>query len=224
MSDDTRDTDPGPCPSIRIVHEGGAGSTWRTLGPDGEYRVEPGPIDWEPAEGVDALYDGAEVPLLRTELDDITAVDTLAAGYVMAFGASPSRETLAVAWAHWCHETGRGKVGMWNWNFGNQDVTPEYTGDYFELKAKEVKPGGDTYSIFKKLRAYKDAASGAKGYWERMLHGYPRSLAAFGSGDGNEAAMALKSERYYTGSLPEYIAALASLVREFHRRFSAVTP
>ncbi|MEP7123132.1 MAG: hypothetical protein ABJE95_19545 [Byssovorax sp.] len=168
-----------------------------------------------------AIASGELVERVDTPLDDTQVRDALRVGHLIAFGAPPSDERLAIAWAQICEETARGKA-IHNFNFGNIDRTLDWPGDVFPLVADELLDQVRA-AHRKMLRSYASAAAGAAGFWLYLAEHHATALEAF-HGTGLAAAAALKHSGYFTGLLAEYAPAMASLVREYFRRWPGSTP
>ncbi len=155
------------------------------------------------------------VDRLATRMTEREIAVALDLGHVAAFGVSPSRERLSVAWAMVCHETGRGQVGLYCFNIANVDATEDWTGDIFSLTANEGS-GATTHAMTKWLRAYPDAYSGAVGWWQFMAREYAAALTVFDTGDGERSAESLR--RYFTGDMAALKRELRLLSSEFLKR------
>lgn len=166
----------------------------------------------------------SSVPRLRTPLTRDSMRTALVVGHLQAFGVVPSPERLACALAQLCEEHGNG-VDVWNFDLGNVDATPDWTGDVFELTANEVL-AGHVVLVTKALRAYSTAAAGAVGYWNFLL-GEARfavAVLAFDAGDPAGAARGLKAGRWFTGNEVDYERAMVELYREVFQLVVVANP
>lgn len=153
---------------------------------------------------------------IPTRMTGATMRDALVAGHRFTFGWEASPERIGVALAQLCEEHANGSA-VWNFNLGNRDAGDGWTGDVFELTAREVIEG-ESVERTKRLRAYDNAAAGAQGYW--LLLAEPRfapALVAFDAGDPVAAAHALKVGRWYTGSETGYARNMAAIYLEVMR-------
>jgi flagellum-specific peptidoglycan hydrolase FlgJ len=133
-------------------------------------------------------------------------------GHLVALGVEASLERIAVALAMLCEEHANGDA-VWCHNLGNVDATPDWQGDVFELRAREVIGGRDVMRT-KLLRAYPDATAGAAGFW--CFLDAPRFrgvLVAMDMGNAAWAAHDLKRGGWYTGSEADYAAAMVAIYR-----------
>jgi hypothetical protein len=160
---------------------------------------------------------GREVACKHTPCNDVELLAILRAGHVLAFGVEPSYERLGMAWAMACLENARGRATYCGC-IGNQDETADWTGSIFSFTAPEVIAGARVERR-KILRAYDTLEAGAAGYWRRLAEGYGGALELFDTGDGGRVARKLKSLRYFTDDVEKYVAAIVSLVREYHHRW-----
>lgn len=150
------------------------------------------------------------VPRLRTPMTRVTMRRALVDGHVAALGVAPSVERVAVALAMLCEEHANGEA-IWNFDLGNRDAGPGWEGDTFELTAREVL-GGKSVQCTKLLRAYPDAACGARGFWDLLsAPRFAHTLVAFDMGDPSLAALCLKMGGWYTGSEADYARAMVAL-------------
>jgi flagellum-specific peptidoglycan hydrolase FlgJ len=175
---------------------------------------------------------GAETDTDPTELDAVLetpAVASLAANTPMAeeqaalhlskawravIEAHPSEQTLAVLWAQWAHETGRGRR-MHAYNFaGIKGRGP--SGASVVVWTREGAGSSDL--VRRTFRAYRTASEGANDYVRLLANRYPSALRAAKDGNAYAFVGALDSGGYFTGDTRAYLRAVTSLSSEFRRR------
>jgi hypothetical protein len=172
------------------------------------------PPDTEPAPAPRAIVDRIHTPILEAQLFDVIRL-----GHLLAFGETCPLLRACVTWAQLCEEHGRGPTaGIWCFNLGNQDATPDWEGPIFGLTADEVIHGVRE-PRHKMLRAYETVEQGATGYWTRLEDAYADALPLFDKGDGDGAARALKRLGYYTGPVEDYARGMRLMTAEALKRF-----
>jgi hypothetical protein len=145
-----------------------------------------------------------------TALDENEAARVLAEAWRANVGTPPSARTLAILWAHWAHETGRGRR-MVGHNFGGlKGAGP--TGASVVAWTREGPEFGRI--VLRKFRAYPDFPEGASDYVGLLRSRYPRALRAAKTGDVVQFADALASAGYFTDDPSAYRRALARLALE----------
>jgi flagellum-specific peptidoglycan hydrolase FlgJ len=122
--------------------------------------------------------------------------------------------TLAVLWAHWAHETARGRR-MHAYNFAGIKGRGPSGASVVIWTREGVRPSPLVKRTF---RAYSTPEEGARDYVELLANRYPRALRAARRGDVTGFAQALDTGGYFTGDSREYLRALTSLSVEFRRR------
>lgn len=152
-----------------------------------------------------------------TPLDRSGMRAALATGHVLAFGAAPSPQRLAMALAMCCLEHANGHA-LWGWDFGNIAATPDWTGDTASLRQREILHGAEVY-VDKPMRVYESARAGAAGYWRllrapRFVFDGKQALDYFDAGDVPGACAALKAGGWFTATLGSYTAEMVQLYRE----------
>jgi flagellum-specific peptidoglycan hydrolase FlgJ len=157
------------------------------------------------------------VPRVKTPLTRPELRTALVNGYRLAFEAEPTEETIGVAWAQLCEESGNGQW-IWNNNFGNVDALPDWQSSVFELTAREVINGRSVMRT-KRLCAFPNPEAGAAHYWRRLSENYADALPFFEAGDPVGAAKKLKELRYYTGDVEAYADSMRLLYRDYERAF-----
>ncbi len=145
-----------------------------------------------------------------TALDENEAARVLAEAWRASVGAPPSARTLAILWAHWAHETGRGRR-MVGHNFGGL----KGAGPNGASVVAWTREGPEFERIvLRKFRAYPDFPEGASDYVALLRARYPRALRAAKAGDVVQFADALATAGYFTDDPSAYRRALARLALE----------
>lgn len=151
----------------------------------------------------------------RTPLGEDEAAVHLARAWRSVAGADPTPETLALLWAQWAHETGRGKQ-MRGYNFaGIKGNGPG--GDSFVAWTREVT-ASPQQRLRDTFRAYSTPEGGAQDYVRLLSSRYPAAFRAAVRGDVKRFVRALDLGGYFTDSDRAYSRALSSLARECHER------
>jgi len=79
-----------------------------------------------------------EVPAINTIIPQVDMFTCLGRSWFELFQSVPSRESIAVLWAHWAHETGRGKSCI-QYNIGNiKYVEGKWDGDFTQFTTHEI--------------------------------------------------------------------------------------
>jgi hypothetical protein len=159
------------------------------------------------------------IPAVRTVLTEEQIIDALRQAYAVVFGHAIGISCLAVAWAHICHESNRGKA-LWCNNFGNVTTKRLPEVPYYDLTAREVIDGKDEMRTLA-YRAHPDPVTGAEAYWMLLRDRYATALRRFELGDPVAAAHALKDSGYFTDHVDVVARSLSLLNSEFMRRFGA---
>lgn len=165
------------------------------------------------------------VPRRRTELPIADMMVYGADAYKEIFNKQVSTYVLATAASQWTTECGikpgtnkpdGSKViyNIWNNNWGNITCKPDADFDKHSLTTKErIKKDPDPIKdIWKTMtlyyKAYKTPLEGASDYWIKLRDRFPKSLAAFYSGNPKIIAETLSKEGYYTDLVSRYVANL----------------
>jgi hypothetical protein len=145
-----------------------------------------------------------------TALDENEAARVLAQAWRATIGTPPTARTLAILWAHWAHETGRGRR-MVGHNFGGL----KGAGPSGASVLAWTREGPEFERIvLRKFRAYPDFPEGASDYVTLLHSRYPRALRAAKNGDVVQFADALATAGYFTDEPSAYRRALARLALE----------
>lgn len=137
----------------------------------------------------------------------------------------PSVDSLALLWAQWALETGRGKA-IHCYNFGN--IKRSADEDYCMYRCNEVINGKlewfDPPHKQTWFRAYSTAVDGAYDYIKFLSQKQRYQTAWAAVQVGNPAAFghALKMAGYYTADEVRYTKGLVSLTSEFKRKIETI--
>lgn len=172
------------------------------------------------------------VPDQLTPLAPDESTVALHDGFGEVLQYSPSDPALALLWAQWALETGRGR-SMHMRNFGNIKAGPQYEGYYCQFRCNEYlreKVAGVSKLVLRwfdpphpqtNFRAYLKALAGATDY-VRFLATKPRYARAWACVlEGNPPGFVheLKVAGYFTAHEAPYLRAVDSLFRE---RFAGI--
>lgn len=134
------------------------------------------------------------------------------------FDSEPTNETIALLWAHWALETGRGK-NCFNYNLGNVKCFDPSQPYHMLRNIWEIENGQKVFyqPPHKQtwFRAYQTLDEGMEAYLKLIYHRFNRSVPALLNGNAGDFATSLKVQHYFTGNLGDYISALTSLQKEF---------
>ena len=123
--------------------------------------------------------------------------------------------TVAVLWAQWALETGRGRSMVAN-NFGGLKGRAP-TGAGVVCWTREGHAGAEV-RIRSRFRAYASPLEGARDWIRTIARSYPGAIEAARSGDTADYVRALSARRYFTADPDDYQKAVTSLAREFVAR------
>lgn len=157
------------------------------------------------------------------EISEGEATYALREGWKSIYDEYPSNNSLALLWAQWALETGRGKA-IHCYNFGNLKRSSGDPTDWTMYRCSEII---DNKEVFfdpphpqTHFRAYRSVIDGAKDYilflskrkrylkaWEEVKKGDP---AAFGH--------ELKVAGYYTANEARYTAIIVKVTNEFLKK------
>lgn len=163
--------------------------------------------------------------------DKITPINEGEAAYALReswkkiYGEYPSLDSLALLWAQWALETGRGKAIHW-YNFGN--IKRSSDEDYCMFRCNEIIKGKvvwfDPPHKQTWFRAYPSATEGAYDYlmFLSKRSRYQKAWEVLKQGDVYGFGHELKVAGYYTASEEQYTKSLASLAREFKNKSSVI--
>ncbi|HWA78349.1 MAG TPA: glucosaminidase domain-containing protein [Polyangiaceae bacterium] len=165
---------------------------------------------------LDAVVETAAVASLaaNTPMDEEQAARHLMQAWHAVLDVRPSEQTLAVLWAHWAHETARGRR-MHAFNFaGIKGRGP--SGASVVVWTREG--AGSSELVRRTFRAYRTANEGARDYVRLLSTRYPAALRAAGDGNAYGFVSALDAGGYFTGDTRAYLRAVTSLSSECRRR------
>lgn len=172
----------------------------------------------EPDSGteLDAVVETAATASLpaNTPMAEAAAAAHLARAWRSVVGTHPSEQTLAVLWAQWAHETGRGQR-MHAYNFaGIKGRGP--SGASVVVWTREGTTSSDL--VRRTFRAYRAPSEGARDYLRLLAGRYPSALRAAREGNALNFVSALDQGGYFTGDTRAYLRAVVSLSLECRRR------
>jgi hypothetical protein len=158
------------------------------------------------------------VPATRTPATTAEMVAGFTAAWAHLFDVVPKKEQLAVVWAQWALETGRGKF-MVQYNLGNVKRVPGDGYSYYQIRCNEIINGKivwfDPPSPYTSFRAFPSLAAGCAEYLKFISRHYAAGWAAVQVGDPAQYGHALKLAHYFTDVESHYVGALTSLWHEF---------
>lgn len=186
---------------------------------EAEQPAEPAPVPIAPPAPPPAAKPIAPpriVDRVLTPLSEAALQDALARGHEKHFGAPPSTERLACAWAHVAHENGRG-AQVYCHNLGNITAFGNWSGSYYVIRVPErIKKDPDVWKeVDMRFRAHATPEDGAADYWSVMSSRYSAALALFDGGQAHEAAIELGARGYYTAHAEPYARSMTLLYRHF---------
>lgn len=147
----------------------------------------------------------------RTPMTGEEAERSIRSAWKEVTGAEPSRETVALLWAQWAHETARG-TRMFGYNFAGLKGTGP-TG--MSLRLRTIEGHDETARAVREVfRAYPDAAHGARDWLQLLVRRYPDAVKAAEHGDAAGFVRGLRARSYFTGSEQVYRRAIEGLARE----------
>lgn len=159
----------------------------------------------------------------KTKISTEEATYALRQAWKIIFTEYPINNSLAILFAQWALETGRG-ASCYNYNFGNIKTGKSHTGYHQYYRCSEIINGKEIFfdppHIQCKFRAYKTATAGAIDYIN-LIAKRKRYVAAFEAlkeGNVTKYVKALKVGGYFTASLSHYMRIMNSITKEFHRK------
>jgi flagellum-specific peptidoglycan hydrolase FlgJ len=139
----------------------------------------------------------------------------LAKAWQSVMSDTSPREALSLLWAHWAHETGRGRR-MYGFNFGGlKGRGPGGTG---VLTWTREASGESRGLVQRTFRAYPSAEAGARDYLELLAGRFPSAISAARRGNVTRFVHALSRRGYFTDDAAAYARAITSLSFECKRR------
>lgn len=155
------------------------------------------------------------------EISEGEAAYALREGWKKLHGEYPSNDSLALLWAQWALETGRGKA-IHCYNFGN--IKRSGDEDYCMYRCNEIINGKtlwfDPPHKQTWFRAYPSAVEGAYDYIRFLSQRsrYQKAWAAIQKGNPALFAHELKVAGYYTANEAQYTKGVMSLSNEFKQK------
>lgn len=140
------------------------------------------------------------------------AAQHLADAWETVLGKPPSDEALALLWAQWALETGRGRW-MVDFNFAGVKGTAPRGGSAVWWTSEGTDD--DARRVRSRFRAYRSAEEGARDYVRMLKRRYPAAIRAARRGDAHGFVHALARRGYFTSEPDAYCHALSSLSRQF---------
>lgn len=156
------------------------------------------------------------VPRVRTKPTIKEWSDALSTVWeeVVVTPAEPTLEMLAVLWAQFALETGRG-ASCFNNNLGNIKAQAAWSGDYCVLHTFEFV-NRKRIEIDDNFRSFPTLIDGARDYLTFLSRpSYREPFACILQGDPLAFAKALKAKGYYTAAVADYARGLIALSAEF---------
>lgn len=173
--------------------------------------AEPAAVD-EADDPGDELVAWSKRP---TPMQPEEAAQHLSDAWEKVLGKPPPDEALALLWAQWALETGRGRW-MVDFNFaGVKGKAPRggsavwWTSEGSDDDARRVR------RVRSRFRAYRSAEEGARDYVGMLKRRYPEAIRAARRGDAQGFVHALAKRGYFTSEPDAYCRALGSLSRQF---------
>jgi hypothetical protein len=168
-----------------------------------------------------ATFDDEPEPSLRTALAPETAERVLAQAWSEETGTVLDPAGLAILWAHWALETGRG-ARMVGHNFaGLKGAGP--TGGTVPLWTRERREN-ETVRVRRHFRAYLSPEDGARDYVALLRTRYPEAFRAAIRGHVNDFVTGLWNGGYFTDDPSVYLRAMRSLWSEFLENAEEIGP
>lgn len=156
----------------------------------------------------------SEVPRIHTPASIPEWADAVAWAWRQLLPADPTLDALAVLWAQYALETGRGK-SCFNNNLGNIRHVDGDGRDHMMLDTFEYI-GGKRVDMPGAFRSFPTLRDGAVDYLRFLTRpAYADPWACVVAGDAEGFARALKSKGYYTAPVEQYVSGLRSLAAEF---------
>ena len=149
-----------------------------------------------------------------TPLGEEQAAQYLAGALHKVVGSRASENAVAVLWAHWAHETGRGKR-MLGHNFAG--IKGEGTLGGARVWTREAT-GAKKKLVRRTFRVYENPEQGALDYVNLLLTRYQGSLSAAREWKTADFVRVLLKRGYYTDEAHVYERAITRLALECRQR------
>ncbi len=140
------------------------------------------------------------------------AAQHLSDAWEAVLGKPPPDKALALLWAQWALETGRGRW-MVDFNFAGVKGTAPRGGSAVWWTSEG--PDDDARRVRSRFRAYRSAEEGARDYVRMLKRRYPLAIRAARRGDAKGFVQALARRGYFTSEPDAYCRALSSLSHQF---------
>jgi hypothetical protein len=158
--------------------------------------------------------DRTDVVIPATPLHEEQAAQYLAEALHKVVGSRASENAVAVLWAHWAHETGRGRRMMGH-NFAG--IKGEGTQGGARVWTREAA-GSKKKLVRRTFRVYESPEQGALDYVNLLLTRYRGSLSAAREGRTADFVHVLLERGYYTDEKGVYERAITRLAVECRKR------
>lgn len=157
------------------------------------------------------MKDGVRAVLIHTDVTRESFVAAAEAALAKLFGKPAQHASVALLWAQFALETGRGK-SCWNYNLGNRKARPGER--YVVLRTFEFV-GGKRVNCDANFAAFESLDEGMADWIELYSRQhYAAARAQLEAGDAAAFAKALHDAGYFTAPLADYQRSLVSLQRE----------
>jgi hypothetical protein len=156
-----------------------------------------------------------ESVIAATPLHEEAAAQYLAGALHQVVGSRASENAVAVLWAHWAHETGRGKR-MLGHNFAG--IKGEGTLGGARVWTREAAGTKKKKLVRRTFRVYENPEQGALDYVNLLLTRYQGALSAAREGRTADFVHVLLRRGYYTDEKHVYERAITRLAQECRRR------
>jgi hypothetical protein len=156
--------------------------------------------------------DGAQWWKRPTPMEPADAARHLALAWEEVLDERPDSRAIAVLWAQWALETGRGRW-MVDYNFAGLKGRAPGGGSALWWTWEETEAG--PRRIRSRFRAYAKPEEGARDYIAMLARRYSDAISAARRGDTVGFMDVLERRGYFTEKPAAYSRALSSLAREF---------
>lgn len=140
------------------------------------------------------------------------AARELAAAWRAVLGQPAPPEAIALLWAQWALETGRGR---WMVDFNFAGVKGKAPSGGSALRWTSEGAEDNAHRERDRFRAYPNAQAGARDYVDLLARRYPGALDRARQGDAEGFVRALARGGYFTSEPQAYLHALSSLSRQY---------
>jgi Mannosyl-glycoprotein endo-beta-N-acetylglucosaminidase len=147
-----------------------------------------------------------------TPMQPEQAAHELARAWRAVFGEPAPPGAVAVLWAQWALETGRGR---WMVDFNFAGVKGKAPSGGSALCWTSEGSDDAAHRERDRFRAYRNAQAGARDYIALLARRYPGALERARDGDAEGFVQALARGGYFTAEPEAYLRALSSLSRQY---------